>query len=113
MTLRLIPDDEDDSLAANPEDARGDLGYDATTAPRSARRPTGKDTRWTFVEVAGKPRDGESGPIGGALECAPAPKGCGQPTPVLHADPRTQHPQRVICGKCQGERNAERMGGRR
>ena len=46
MTLRLIPDDEDDSLAANPEAPRGDLGYADTTAPRLRARPTGRPTHW-------------------------------------------------------------------
>lgn len=111
MTLRLVPDDEDDSLAANPESPRGDLGYGVTTEPRQARRPSGGEKHWKFVEADGPAR--EAGPVGGPNVCAERPRGCGQPAPVLHADPRSSHPQRVLCSRCCGDAMRDRTDGGR
>ena len=103
MTLRLIPDDEDDRMSANPEEPRGDLGYADTTAPRLRARPTGRPTHWAFVEREGAARD--AGEVGApAKHCAR----CGEPAPVLHAAPGSI--VRSICGKCEGAANRDRIG---
>lgn len=110
MTLRLIPDDEDDRMSANPEEPRVATGYDA---PRLRARPPGKATRWTFAEVAGAPAAHEAGPIGGARKCKPTTAtlpGCGEPSSVLHADPRSASPERTLCSRCTGDVMRARVG---
>ena len=95
MTLRLIPD-EDDSLAANQEPfdldqrrrGRGDKG----------------EGHFAVCWVPGKPAAAASAPSKICRECR-------EPATVLHQDPRTTHPERVICGGCQGRANRDRMGG--
>jgi hypothetical protein len=106
--LRLV-DDEDDSLAANQDDPRGDLGYETTTEPRLRRRQPGGPTRWEFVEVPARPGD-----VGGPNVCRDrASGGCGEPSATLHADPRTSAPQRVLCPRCTGDRMRDLMESQR
>lgn len=101
MTAYGYDDIEDDSMAANPEPARADLGYEAANAPRLRRRPTGGATRWTFVEVDA-PREAAS--AAGPHRC----ERCGESAPVLH--PIGDDPRRRYCGACQGAANRERVG---
>lgn len=103
MTLRLIPDDEDDRMSANPEEPRSADG------PRLRARPPGQATRWEFREVAGAPAPHEAGPIGGVQRCAPPPLGCGaEGVGLLHAT--GDNPRRRVCGPCQGRINREIIG---
>lgn len=37
-------------------------------------------------------------------------KRCGETALVLHQDPRGSHPERTLCGACQGLANAQRIG---
>lgn len=117
MTLRLVPDD-DDSMAANPEPPRKDIGYSGREN-RSRYRPTGGDVRWSFVEIDARRATTEAesgGRVGGQLKCAPRDAtypGCGEPATVLHADPRNGEPRRTLCGLCQGAILRERIGGGR
>lgn len=120
MTLRLIDggrgdDEDDDSLAANPEPVREDTGYrpHVTEELRMKARPPGGPTRWAFVEVdESKPGPVAElgGPIGGPNMCAAKPKGCGLSAPVLHADPRSEDRRRTLCGTCTGAIMRERIG---
>lgn len=101
-----MSDAEDDSMAANPESPRADLGYDATTAPRLRRRPAGGATVWAFVERDGNPVDHGVAVGGGPHEC----RKCRERAPVLHADPDRTGPERVICSRCTGDAMRERIG---
>ncbi len=94
MTLRVLPGG----------DARADLGYD--DAPRLRARPAGRPTRWEFIEVDGAPSPTEAGPIGGVRIC----RTCRESAPVLHADPQSTAPARVLCGRCTGAVLRERIG---
>ena len=102
MTLRLIPDDEDDRMSANPEDPRGDLGYADTTAPRLRARPTGRPTHWAFVE-----REGAAPAVdvpGAVKRC----RTCPAEVAILHAI--GDDPRRLYCGACQGAENRRIIG---
>ena len=94
MTLRLIPDD-DDSLAANQE------------PPDLDQRRRGRGDKgegyWRLEWVQGWP---PIAPAAASKLC----RECRESATVLHQDPRTTHPERVICGGCQGRANRERMG---
>lgn len=95
MTLRLIPDDEDDSLAANQEPP--DLDQ------RRRGRGDKGDGYWRPEWVAGRPP--------AAVKSLKTCRECrADDVQVLHQDPRTTHPERVICGVCQGRLNRDRMG---
>lgn len=93
MTLRLIPDD-DDSLAANQE------------PPDLDQRRRGRGDKgegyWRPEWVAGR--------HAAAVTPSKVCRECREQATVLHQDPRTTHPGRVICGVCQGRANRERMG---
>lgn len=106
-TLRLVPDrddDIDDSMAANPEDPRDDLGgygkpeqHNAgpavTLEPRGKRR-AGAPTHWAIVE-----RDG-AGPaqVAAGRIC----RSCGAASSVLVQHPRRNDWQRDTCPNCAG-----------
>jgi len=97
VTLRIVDDD-----------ARADLGYDATTAPRGPRIATGEKF-WTVVERdACRPSEAASPPAK-ANRCASAPLGCGgDDVGILHAV--GDDPRRRVCGKCSGRANRDRVG---
>lgn len=110
MSLRLL-DDDDDSLAANHEDPREDLGYgyrpDPEPHPTLEPRGRGRAAAPLFFTVAEKPDcrpEERGGTIGGAHVC----RTCHEPTPILHAI--GDDPRRLYCGKCQGTANRERIG---
>lgn len=94
MTLRLIPDDEDDRMSANPEPPDLD----------QRRRGRGDKGEGYFkaVWVSGRP---PGAPAASSKVC----RECRCDALVLHQDPRTTHIERVICGVCQGRANRERM----
>lgn len=92
MTLRLI--DDDDSMASNPEPP--DLDQ------RRRGRGDKGDGYWRPEWVAGRP---PAAPAVAAKVC----RECRELSAVLHQDPRTTHPERVICGVCQGKANRDRM----
>ena len=97
MTLRIVDDD-----------ARTDLGYDATTAPRGPRIATGP-THWALVEKPGRAPAGAEATATRRNACAPAPLGCGgEDVGLLHAT--GSDPRRRVCGPCQGRINRERIG---
>ena len=101
MTAYGYPDLEDDSMAANPEPARVDLGYREASAPRSFKPPPGAG-HWGIVWIPGADR---SAPLStGAKKCAECPA----EVAILHAV--GDDPRRKVCGDCQGRRNRERMG---
>jgi hypothetical protein len=106
VTLRLIPDEPDDRMSANPEgeheDPRG-ASYDATTAPRSRAKASGP-THFAIVE---RPGPAPAGTIGTAGKTC---RECREPAVILHADPRNNQPERVMCGHCQGRINREIVG---
>lgn len=92
----MIADDIDDSLAANPPP--GEL-----TAHRRKPDPAKGDGRWGVVWIPGKPAEVATGRT--CKRCGTHPFGG-----VLHADPVSTFPERVICGVCQGKASAERYG---
>jgi hypothetical protein len=101
-------DDIDDSMGANPEpvreDARADLGYQETLAPRS-RKPRGdRAGRWVveFREGAEEPAAPAATPT--CRVCGPVPAGT-----ILHS--HGDDCRRNVCGPCQGKLNRQRMGG--
>lgn len=101
--------DEDDGIDlaafADRDDPRADLGYDS--GPRTRRRPSGAPTRWEFVEVEVRPGDAAvGGVIGGSHVC----RSCRESATVLHHDPRTSGPERVLCGTCAGRVLRDRVG---
>lgn len=118
-------DDLDDEEAAldriadrDRDDPRADLGYmpappppppevHPTLQPRSTKPPPGAG-HFAITWVPGEPGRPEErgGPVGGERVC----RECREPAPVLHADPRSSHPARVICGGCQGRINRDRIG---
>lgn len=116
-------DDEDDSMAANPEPDLDEVtrarmkrilttpaenphsaaGYVDTTAPRS-RKPKGeKAGRWEIVFVEGKQADEVSVPVKHCRDCR-------EPAAILHS----VHPEirREYCGACAGKINRARIEGR-
>lgn len=116
--------DDDEAFAERDrEDPRADLGYKPPLKLEPAPHPTlerrGPARKvgtlfFTVVERETCAPDERGGPIGGTLVCRePSRGGCGRPAPTLHADPRSSHPARVICSRCEGRINAELMGGRR
>lgn len=95
MSLQIVPD-VDDSLAANQEPVDLD---------QRRRRPRDKEGHYKIVYVEGP----APGP---AVAPAKACRRCDRPNPggILHQDPRTRNVERVLCGRCQGELNAELHG---
>ena len=94
MTLRIVDD----------EDARAATGYDATLAPRGPRIATGP-THWAIVERPGK------APAGAAAEATRnVCRACNEPSSVLHADPDSSAPHRVLCSRCTGDKMRARIG---
>lgn len=90
MTLRLI----DDSMAANPEPP--DLNQ------RRRGRADKGEGYFKAVWVEGRPPNAPTAPSKVCRECH-------EPQQILHHDPRTNRPEREICGACQGRLNRERM----
>lgn len=87
-------DDEDDTMAANPEPPRIATGYADTTAPRS-RKPRGERAgRWEVVFVDGK--DAGEAPVIGGKQC----RGCPAVVAILHSI--APGIRREYCGECQG-----------
>lgn len=95
--------------------------YEATTAPRRRREPSGL---WTFIDLAelrdlreaagAVARIDEAEPIEQPLRsvnrCSICPaEGVGM---ILHPNPETVIPdgRRTICGPCQGKANSRRAG---
>lgn len=99
MSLRVVEDDDDDSMAANPE-PRVDAGYGDVRGPR--RRSEKTEGRWVVQYVEGPP---EQAPVAGALKEFAH---CQAKVGILHAF--GTHLARTICGECQGVHN--RKGGR-
>lgn len=107
--MSLAPDDaSDDAFADRDEDPRADLGYTTTTAPR-LRKPQQGAGHFAVVWVSGEATD--AGPIGGVHRCRDrSAGGCGEEAPVLHADPRSTSPARVLCSRCTGAAMRDRIG---
>lgn len=114
-------DDEEaelDRLAARDRDdydPRADAGYVAPPKPEPAVHPTQEPRGparkvgalfYTVVEREQCRPDEAGGPIGGKHTC----RDCREPAVVLHADPRSPDPRRVICGGCAGRYLRERVG---
>lgn len=74
---------------------------------RRRTRSSDKPGHYAVVWVDG-PSSDEAPPLAKVVKVC---RECGDDNnPMLHADPRNSHPQRTICGKCQGEINRERTG---
>jgi hypothetical protein len=98
-----MADDEDidDSMSANPEPARADLGYQVTTEPRS-RRPRGDQAgRWEIVFREGVSADPASPVARTCRLCGPVPAGT-----ILHS--LGDDIRRNVCGPCVGKENRRR-----
>ena len=104
--LRIVPppDEIDDSMFANPEDPRDELGgfgpdtpkgAAVTLEPRGRRRPGGP-THWRIVEAEG------TSPV--AVVAERRCQKCGEAASVLVHNPRNvNEPRRTHCPKCAGE----------
>ena len=104
MTLRIVTDGIDDSLAANPEPPRADLGYEATNSPRGRAAPA-RLRYWAIVERDGVAPSDAAGSVGGeAKHC----RTCGEVAAILHAI--GSDPRRLYCGRCQGDANRKIVG---
>lgn len=85
--MRIV-DDEDDSMAANPEAPRIAQGYQTTTEPRRKDKPGYWDVVWRDAKPANDAR-----PV---KQC----RGCKEPTAILHSI--APEIRREYCGTCQG-----------
>jgi hypothetical protein len=96
----VIADDEDDSMAANPEPPRIEAGYGDVRGPRRRERP-GEHGRWVIRFVPEDPRRPEPPPAAKVCEI------CKAEVTILHS----LHPdfRRKVCGECQGRANRDRM----
>lgn len=92
-----MSDEEDDSMAANPEPPRVETGY----AARKRREQYGE---WVMRWEPRAPEPPQPKPT--EMFC----KQCKEKTSTLHSI----HPEirRLWCGKCQGQANRARMEGR-
>ena len=86
MTLRIV--DEPTDLDQRRRRGQADRG----------------EGHWAAVWVDGKPAE--------QVATAKACRRCDRPNPggILHQDPDSPRPERTVCGRCQGEANAERYG---
>jgi hypothetical protein len=77
--------------------------------PTERRRPA-RDaiTHWAIVEREG--RDPEQEPLTGRRMNRCQRCHSEGDSMILHADPYTTDPRRVVCGTCQGKANAELLG---
>ena len=90
-------DDEDDSMAANPEPPRVDAGY-AAANPHRRTNTNEKHGKWVMQFVPEDPRRPEPRPQ--AKHC----RKCNAEVAILHSVGNSIN--RTVCGKCQGEFNA-------
>ena len=79
--------------------------YETTSAPR---RRVNYDGPSHFAIVEREGQDPHAEPIGSVNRCRRCPaEGIGM---IMHPDPDTTDPRRVVCGTCQGEANARKCG---
>lgn len=97
-----VPDDEiDDSLAANAEEPRAEIGYRETTAPRT-RKPHGGVGHWVVEFRDGAAPVNDARAVAACRICGPVPPGT-----ILHSSGTDI--RRNVCGKCAGLENRRRM----